>query len=888
MTSDFEVTNEIRFAVVMYGGISLAIYMNGIAQELLHLVRSTARKGWEDEDERQFRFTDEELNGTEAVYRRLAQHLTHAPKADGVRKNGVRFIVDILSGTSAGGINGIFLAKALANGQSIDSLEDLWVREGDLGKLLNDAESAKGVNLPEPSHQKSLLNSDRMYCKLLEAFTGMDPTSNVVGTPAQLQTQTEPPLSFVEELDLYVTTTDIRGRVIPLRTSDRLVYERNYKWAFHFKYIRPELCLRIPGEAHKDDNNHFEYQDNPFLAFAARCTSSFPFAFEPMCFNKVEELVPSYPGYKVDIDRWKQFFAKAHTEGPECEELKSRSFGDGAYLDNKPFGYAIDMLKRRSGDIPSQRKLIYIEPAPEHPELRNSEQRKKDLTAPNALDNSLAALVTLPGYQPIRDDLLRINERNRTIRKVTELIDGVSRQLWSPDPFMDSSKDPSKPDSTRVPLPSLQLDPKKTLAEVLSRRGPAYVSYALLRVYDTTDSLANLIGKALNYERESSYFFAIRCIVRAWREMFYERAEPNLESRLTIPEGVTPIEGQTLTAFLADFDLAFSVRCTKFVTGQIDNLYVLDDRAERQLKALGLVGPQGKDKDDKDKDKDKALGSVVPQDKDRESFREGLRILKKPFDDRFRALRATTRSLDSDPSLKKALADLDRSLLDRVLGVAKPTDPQRGPFAPFLEQDDNDRYAQNARDLLTRDPEAQKTVSKLNEIAVILRAKVNRVVHDTDLKDDLQKPLPDKFELAHKAVKRLYEQFPEYDAALFPVLYGTDVGELDLVDVIRISPEDATTIVDELRDSVRKLKGTWLGHFGAFLDARWRRNDILWGRLDTAERLIRSLLPQGETADALVKQAHNSILRDLVKGSQVDVAEQLANAALARASGQPQ
>jgi hypothetical protein len=32
-------------------------------------------------------------------------------------------------------------------------------------------------------------------------------------------------------------------------------------------------------------------------------------------------------------------------------------------------------------------------------------------------------------------------------------------------------------------------------------------------------------------------------------------------------------------------------------------------------------------------------------------------------------------------------------------------------------------------------------------------------------------------------------------------------------------------------------------HFGAFLDAGWRRNDILYGRLDAAECLISTLLP---------------------------------------------
>ena len=38
-----EYTQEVRFAVIMYGGVSLAIYINGIAQELLRLVRATSR-----------------------------------------------------------------------------------------------------------------------------------------------------------------------------------------------------------------------------------------------------------------------------------------------------------------------------------------------------------------------------------------------------------------------------------------------------------------------------------------------------------------------------------------------------------------------------------------------------------------------------------------------------------------------------------------------------------------------------------------------------------------------------------------------------------------------------------------------------------------------------
>ena len=122
-------TKEVRFAIVMYGGVSLAIYINGIAQELLRLVRSTARKQPAD------------LSGTERIYRKVSYLLANESmsmaeldkaSADTTTVPPTRFVVDILSGTSAGGINGIFLAKALANGQDMDELKNLWVTEGDI------------------------------------------------------------------------------------------------------------------------------------------------------------------------------------------------------------------------------------------------------------------------------------------------------------------------------------------------------------------------------------------------------------------------------------------------------------------------------------------------------------------------------------------------------------------------------------------------------------------------------------------------------------------------------------------------------------------------------------------------------------------------------------
>jgi len=85
------------------------------------------------------------------------------------------------------------------------------------------------------------------------------------------------------------------------------------------------------------------------------------------------------------------------------------------------------------------------------------------------------------------------------------------------------------------------------------------------------------------------------------------------------------------------------------------------------------------------------------------------------------------------------------------------------------------------------------------------------------------------------------------------------VGEAELCEVFRISPRDATSIVDEnaLTEKRRKLAGTALFHFGAFLNREWRQNDLMWGRLDAAERIIHCILPQ---AQPLVEEANLAIV----------------------------
>ena len=113
---------ELRLAIVLYGGASLAIYMHGTTKELQRLVKASA-------------LADRGVPATtpsERVYGELLAELARRDPA-GVR---TRVVVDVVAGTSAGGINGVYLSKAIAHNRSQDSLRDLWLERGDIKVLL--------------------------------------------------------------------------------------------------------------------------------------------------------------------------------------------------------------------------------------------------------------------------------------------------------------------------------------------------------------------------------------------------------------------------------------------------------------------------------------------------------------------------------------------------------------------------------------------------------------------------------------------------------------------------------------------------------------------------------------------------------------------------------
>jgi hypothetical protein len=93
-------------------------------------------------------------------------------------------------------------------------------------------------------------------------------------------------------------------------------------------------------------------------------------------------------------------------------------------------------------------------------------------------------------------------------------------------------------------------------------------------------------------------------------------------------------------------------------------------------------------------------------------------------------------------------------------------------------------------------------------------------------------------------LENLFNAYEFLDMHLYPLTILAEIGEADPIDVIRISPKDASYYANrnDVDEVASKLAGEKLMHFSAFLKKSWRENDLLWGRLDAAEIIVRTIL----------------------------------------------
>lgn len=331
---------ELRLAVVMNGGVSLAVWIGGATLEISRVV------------------------GGESAYGEI-QALTDT-----------RTRVDVICGTSAGGVNGAFLAMGMANHpdnlpRSMGILRPLWVGKGSIGELLRD---------PFASNSTSLLDGDGYFLESLrEAFRTLktSPISNPHDVP----------------VNLIMTTTLLRG--LEREYSDDFgsrIRDVTHRGTFKFS--------RGPGFA-DDVFSADDIADQ--LALAARSTASFPAAFEPS-FCPVD----------------------THTDHPFRPDMKgladfptSRFVLDGGVLDNSPLDLALEHIYNQRATGPVRRVLAFVVPDPGTTARKlgdNADEPDQPDEQPELLDVGIASLVQIPAAQSISTQLEQLRKHNERVR----------------------------------------------------------------------------------------------------------------------------------------------------------------------------------------------------------------------------------------------------------------------------------------------------------------------------------------------------------------------------------------------------------------------------------------------------------------------------------------
>jgi patatin-related protein len=519
-------SKELRLALVCYGGSSLAIYMHGVTKELNRLVKGSALLSSSDAD-----------IGTgspsEQAYAKLLEELTR-------RDGGVqtRVVVDIIAGTSAGGINGICLAKALAHNRSQDAFRNLWFEHGDIDGLLNAPtwlnRRGKLAWVALNALRREPLRGDVMAQWIYDAFTEMD--------EQQPQPSTLPSLvPDRHRLELFVTVTDFAGygRQVPFTDPNPIVDTRH----------RHLLAFRYGGYDNRDD---FDGPvANGALAFAARTTSCIPGVFPPVSFRDFHSWLGKR---RLDL-AWlrKRFFRLYELADFPPEETW---FVDGGVLDNKPFGPAIAAIRERPAVVEVDRRLLYLEPDPGDPQTPRSQPR------PNTFSAAVGGLTGLPRAEPILDDLVEVGALNERVERIKDIIE----TSWKP--IGDCMQELVRKGVGS--LDAIPIDPRSTeLAELRKQIDTAarqeagfnYATYVRLKISGVVDRYAETACTVCDLPPDSSHAQLARRVVRCWAE----------GERLFDKQSIEPSEQQR--QFLIDFDLDYAERRLRFVIDGVNGWY---------------------------------------------------------------------------------------------------------------------------------------------------------------------------------------------------------------------------------------------------------------------------------------------------------------------------
>ena len=380
-------SREIRLGVVMFGGVSLAVYINGVSQELFRAVRGRG------------------------VYR-LLKALTDS-----------EVVVDILSGASAGGINSVLLSAALCNQTDFGSTAGLWRTDADIERLLSPSGELSAAERRAPP-KDSLLDGAFLHERLRTAIAKLLAPPALVAEPEDV--------SQVPELDLFVTATDIDGQ--QRRWFDALSHPiqlLDHRTLFRLKHRdsrNTPFAASAAGDGSESADPGVGEANLEALTTLSHITSCFPGAFEPVrvvipardAVGPKEQFSTTIEAVNARLKYWGRLFPFEDAEGQVS--AREALFMDGGVLKNKPFTSTIEAIFSRLADRQVSRYLLYVDPDPGSASIRHPVHPEAFDPASRLLPVAFAAASGLPRFESIDADLAQVELHNQQVRRYEAVV----------------------------------------------------------------------------------------------------------------------------------------------------------------------------------------------------------------------------------------------------------------------------------------------------------------------------------------------------------------------------------------------------------------------------------------------------------------------------------
>jgi predicted acylesterase/phospholipase RssA len=381
-TSRSRAMHELRLALAMRGGVSLAVWIGGACAEIEALRLSSAGAPTPA--------------GMQPVP--LYTELLEAAGYSGVT-------IDVLSGASAGGLNAALLSTSLVYGVPFERMKRLWLELADIEALLRDPGE------PKPA---SVLKGDEYFLAQLQ--------QTLEGVIAAAR-RADPASPVPRTLDLHLAVTLLEPVDVVVHEDWATRYaERTQRAAFHFRHNPYTSDFVDPADGRPNAGIAGR------LALAARSSSSFPGAFEPA---RVRVRRPARIGQRGSAGP-DDLFGILSQGSPEQIDVM-----DGGVLDNIPVERAIRSVATASAQGPTERWMLFLHPSPgegvaaaEGPPDRR----------PGTVRTTLRALSTSASSESVLDDVNVLRQHNESASRYRMLHDALIGRLVETSPALAVSE----------------------------------------------------------------------------------------------------------------------------------------------------------------------------------------------------------------------------------------------------------------------------------------------------------------------------------------------------------------------------------------------------------------------------------------------------------------